>query len=106
LGAIRRFGFQAQVKLKPRNFRSGGLATALFSLFTFSVSLSTMKRVTLSITRYPACASKGVLSFDLEDFHLKIVEHARHTASLQRAKECSAVCCGRVNSPGPANRLF
>jgi hypothetical protein len=56
LGAIRRFGFQSQVKLKPRNFRSCGLATALFSLFTFSLSFCTMKRVTLSITRCPARA--------------------------------------------------
>jgi hypothetical protein len=32
-GAIRRFGSACRVKLKPRNFRSCGLATALFSLF-------------------------------------------------------------------------
>ena len=37
-GAIRRFGSACPVKLNPRNFRSCGRATALFSLFTFSLS--------------------------------------------------------------------
>ena len=39
MGAIRRFGMVPFVKLNPRNFRSHGRATALFSRFTFSLSL-------------------------------------------------------------------
>jgi hypothetical protein len=42
------------VKLKPRNFRSRGLSTALFVSFTFSYSRYMMNRFTLSITRCPA----------------------------------------------------
>ena len=53
-GAIRRFGCRPLVKLKPRNFRSHGRATALFCWFTLSLSLSERKRVTLAITRSPA----------------------------------------------------
>ena len=54
LGAMRRFGSRFRVKLKPRNFRSSGLATALFCWFTLSLSRWVMNRVTLSITRCPA----------------------------------------------------
>ena len=45
-GAIRRFGVSACVKLKPRNFRSNGRATALFASFTLSLSLVVISRVT------------------------------------------------------------
>jgi len=54
LGAIRRFGGSALVKLKPRNFRSHGSATALLDWFTFSLSFLLMNRVRLFITRSPA----------------------------------------------------
>ena len=53
-GAIRRFGCLRFVKLKPRNFRSHGRATALFCSFTLSLSFVVMNRVMLSITRSPA----------------------------------------------------
>jgi hypothetical protein len=52
-GAIRLRRGSFPVKLKPRNLRSHGRATALFSLLTFSLSFLLMKRVTLSITRSP-----------------------------------------------------
>ena len=54
LGAMRRLGSVWFVKLKPRNFRSQGRATALFVLLTWSLSRSVMKAVRLSITRWPA----------------------------------------------------
>ncbi len=56
LGAIRRLGSRSQVKLKPRNFRLGGLATALFAWFTWSLSRCVMKPLILSTTRCPARA--------------------------------------------------
>jgi hypothetical protein len=37
-GAMRRFGVEFAVKLKPRNLRVHGRATALFSSFTVSLS--------------------------------------------------------------------
>jgi hypothetical protein len=52
--AIRRFGSRCIVKLKPRNFRSHGRATALFYWFTLSLSFVVMNRVMLVITRSPA----------------------------------------------------
>jgi transposase len=54
LGAIRRFGSFPFVKLNPRNFRSHGRATALFSRFTFSLSLPSRSRVSPPIRRCPA----------------------------------------------------
>jgi hypothetical protein len=53
-GAMRRFGSRLRVKLKPRNFPSSGLATALFCCFTLSLSRWVMNRLTLSLTRCPA----------------------------------------------------
>jgi len=53
---MRRFGSRCEVKLKPKNFPSRGLATALFAWFTLSLSRSVIKSVTLSITRCPARA--------------------------------------------------
>ena len=53
-GAIRRRGSLPFVKLKPRNFRSLGRATALFAWFTWSLSFVVRNRVMLSITRSPA----------------------------------------------------
>ena len=53
-GAMRRFGEAEFVKLKPRNFRSQGSATALLDSFTFSLSCVLMNRVRLFITRSPA----------------------------------------------------
>jgi hypothetical protein len=52
--AIRRLGFDALVMLKPRNFRSPGLATALFCSLTLSLSRRSMKPVILRFTRSPA----------------------------------------------------
>src|SRR5882757_229403 len=54
LGAILRFGCLPAVKLNPRNFRSHGRATALFSRFTFSLSLPSRSLVSPSIRRWPA----------------------------------------------------
>ena len=51
LGAIARLTSGSFVKLKPRNFRCCGRATALFVSFTLGLSLCAMKRVMLSITR-------------------------------------------------------
>ena len=51
---MRRFGSLPPLKLKPRNFRSCGRATALFASFTLSLSLRRMKLVTLRMTRLPA----------------------------------------------------
>jgi len=51
---MRRFGSFPEVKLKPRNFRACGRATALFASFTLSLSRRSMKPVTLRITRFPA----------------------------------------------------
>jgi hypothetical protein len=53
-GAMRRLGVAVRVKLKPRNFRSQGCATALFCSFTLSLSCLLMNRVRLAITRSPA----------------------------------------------------
>jgi hypothetical protein len=39
------------LSVNPRNFRSGGRATALFASFTLSLSFYVMNRVMLSITR-------------------------------------------------------
>ena len=50
-GAIARFGFGPSVKLKPRNFRCCGRATALLASFTWSLSFCVMNRVMLSLTR-------------------------------------------------------
>ena len=50
-GAIVRLMSGPTVKLKPRNFRSCGRATALFVSFTLSLSFCVMKREMLSITR-------------------------------------------------------
>ncbi len=54
LAAIRRFGFCAWVRLKPRNLRSAGRATALFCSLTLSLSLRVMKPVMLRFSRSPA----------------------------------------------------
>jgi hypothetical protein len=54
LGAIRRFGIVPLVKLNPRNFRSHGRATALFSRFTFSLRLPSRSLVSPLIRRWPA----------------------------------------------------
>jgi len=51
---MRRFGSLRPVKLKPRNLRSCGRATALFASFTLSLSRRRRKPVTLCITRFPA----------------------------------------------------
>src|SRR2546425_6477916 len=64
LGAMRRFGSACLVKLKPRNFRSCGLATTLFSLFTLSLSGSVMNCTTLSITRQPDAAIETASAVD------------------------------------------
>ena len=53
-GAIRRFGSRPLVKLKPRNFRFHGRATALFCSFTGSLSFVVRNRVRLFLTRSPA----------------------------------------------------
>jgi hypothetical protein len=50
-GATTRLTSGPAVKLKPRNFRSYGFATALFASFTLSLSLCVMNRVMLCITR-------------------------------------------------------
>jgi hypothetical protein len=50
---MRRFGSLLSVKLKPRNLRSCGRATALFASFTLSLSRRWMKLVTLCMTRFP-----------------------------------------------------
>ena len=49
--AIRGFGSRFVVKLKPRDFRSHGRATALFCWFTLSLSFVVMNRVMLAISR-------------------------------------------------------
>jgi hypothetical protein len=51
IGAIARWTSGPSVKLNPRNFRSCGLATALFVSFTLSLSFCVMNRVMLFITR-------------------------------------------------------
>ena len=53
-GASRRRGTGGRVKENPRNVRSPGGATALFALFTVSLSVVVMNRVRLAITRCPA----------------------------------------------------
>ena len=53
-GAIMRLMSRPAEKLNPRNFRSCGRATALFASFTLSLSFCVMKRVMLSITRWPS----------------------------------------------------
>ncbi len=52
-GAMRQRGCRCEVKLKPRNFRSYGCATALFVEITLSLSFNVMNRDTLAITRSP-----------------------------------------------------
>ena len=52
------FRLRSRLKLKPRNFRSQGLATALFSLLTFSLSFTTINWLTLAITRSPRVVKK------------------------------------------------
>jgi len=51
---MRRFGFVPKVKLKLKNLRSCGRATALFASFTLSLSRHVMKPAMLPITRFPA----------------------------------------------------
>jgi hypothetical protein len=53
-GANRMVASRSGRKLNPRNFLFHGRSTALLSLFTFSFSLPSTKRVTDSITRSPA----------------------------------------------------
>ncbi len=53
-GAMRRFGSWLVLKLKPKNFRSAGRATALLASFTLSLSRRVSKRVPFVITRCPA----------------------------------------------------
>jgi hypothetical protein len=53
-GDNRRLVAFSLVKLNPRNFRTHGTATALFSLLTFSFSFFVMKSLMLPITRCPA----------------------------------------------------
>lgn len=56
LRAIRRLGAFSSVKLKPRNLRRCGGATALLCLLIFSFKRLTRKCSTLAITRSPARA--------------------------------------------------
>ena len=49
-----RLGFAANLKLKPRNFRSHGGAIVLLSAFTWRLSFVVMNRSMLFITRSPA----------------------------------------------------
>lgn len=51
LGAMRRFALL--VKLKPRNFRSCGRATALLASLIVSLTRRHRKPVTLCMTRFP-----------------------------------------------------
>ncbi len=53
-GAMRRRGCFPFVKLKPRNLRLTGRATALFALLTFSLRRLVKNLSTLTITRSPA----------------------------------------------------
>src|SRR6267142_6827662 len=87
-GAIRRRGSAALVKLKPRNVRAAGRATALFALLTFSLRRPVRKRSTLAMTRSPALhidiAVIGVADEAMTAPLQFLVQYVQHQVRQQR----------------------
>src|SRR5271156_168881 len=79
-GAKRRLMDAPIVKLKPRNFRIRGAATALFALLTLSLRRLARNRSMPVITRSPARAVVGVAheaTAALLQFLVQYVQHRR-----------------------------
>src|ERR1022692_3700297 len=91
LGAIRRFGCLPFVKLNPRNFRSHGRATALFSRFTFSLSLPSRSLVSPPISRWESCepSHQSLARSPTADINVAIIRVTNEAmpSSLQLAVE-------------------
>src|ERR1035441_10777292 len=86
-GAIRRFGSRLLVKLKPRNFRSHGRATALFCWFTWSLSFVVDRKSTrlnsshLGISYAVFCLKKKKKQKNTNE-HRTLFSADRHSAQL------------------------
>src|SRR5215813_8055976 len=90
-GAMRRRGSFPPVKLKPKNLRTLGLATALLALLTFSLrrlarnfSMPASTRSPAFLTAHINVAVVGIAHEAMTAFLQFLVQHIRHQVRQQR----------------------
>ena len=91
-GAMRRRGSLPKVKLKPRNLRTLGLATALLALLTFSLELVGQEPFNQAMTRSPArlAAHIDVAVSGVGEFHPHALAETDVRTLASSGSHCSA----------------